>query len=63
MGQRHGSWVSDDVTSPCIDAGDPASGLLGEPSTGPQGVAVVNTRVDMGVYGGTAEASLAPTNP
>jgi beta propeller repeat protein len=57
------SWVSDDVTSPCIDAGDPAADLLGEPVTAPQGEAVVNTRIDMGVYGGTAEASLAPANP
>ena len=44
------SWVQDDVTSPCIDAGDPA-GLIGwEPF--PNG-AVIN----MGAYGGTAEAS------
>jgi len=44
------SWVQDDMTSPCIDAGDPA-GLIGwEPF--PNG-AVVN----MGAYGGTTEAS------
>ena len=44
------SWVSDDVTSPCIDAGDPASALLGEPLTSPidSTAAVVNTRIDMG---------------
>jgi beta propeller repeat protein len=53
------SWVADDVTSPCIDAGDPAAELLAEPLTSP-GDAVVNARLDMGVYGGTAEASLAP---
>jgi beta propeller repeat protein len=58
-----GSWVSDDVTSPCIDAGDPAAELLAEPLTAPQGGAAVNSRVDMGLYGGTAEASLAPANP
>jgi len=57
------SWVSDEATSPCIDAGDPASALLGEPLTAPQSDAVINARIDMGVYGGTAEASLAPTNP
>jgi len=50
------SWVSDAVTSPCIDAGDPASPLGDETMT----ELYSNTRIDMGVYGGTAEASLAP---
>lgn len=58
-----GSWVSDEATSPCIDAGDPASELLDEPLTAPQADAIVNARIDMGAYGGTAEASLAPANP
>jgi hypothetical protein len=44
------SWVLDDVTSPCIDAGDPMSPIGLEPF--PNG-GVVN----MGAYGGTAEAS------
>ena len=44
------SWVKDDVTSPCIDAGDPASPIGLEPF--PNG-GIIN----MGVYGGTAEAS------
>jgi len=44
------SWVKDDVTSPCIDAGDPASPIGLEPF--PNG-----GRVNMGAYGGTAEAS------
>jgi len=44
------SWVVDDVTSPCIDAGDPMSPIGLEPF--PNG-GVIN----MGVYGGTAEAS------
>jgi len=44
------SWVVDDVTSPCIDAGDPNSLVGDEPE--PNG-----GRVNMGVYGGTAEAS------
>jgi beta propeller repeat protein len=60
---RTRSWVSDAVTSPCIDAGDPASPLLNEPVTitqQPGGEQYVNTRIDMGVYGGTAEASLTP---
>lgn len=47
---RTWSWVKDDVTSPCIDAGDPASpiGLESFPNGG-----IIN----MGAYGGTAEAS------
>jgi len=44
------SWVIDDVTSPCIDAGDPMSPIGPEPF--PNG-GIVN----MGAYGGTAEAS------
>jgi len=44
------SWVQDDVTSPCIDAGDPNSPIGYEPF--PNG-GVIN----MGAYGGTAEAS------
>lgn len=43
-------WVKDDVTSPCIDAGDPNSPIGLEPF--PNG-----GRVNMGAYGGTAEAS------
>jgi parallel beta-helix repeat protein len=53
---RSKSWVSDVVTSLCIDAGDPASPILDETMT----ELYANTRIDMGVYGGTAEASLAP---
>jgi len=44
------TWVQDDVTSPCIDAGDPATSFEHEPA--PNG-AVIN----MGAYGGTVEAS------
>lgn len=44
------SWVIDNVTSPCIDAGDPNSPLGDEPE--PNG-----GRINMGAYGGTAEAS------
>ncbi len=47
------SWVIDDVTSPCIDAGDPNSPVASEPL--PNG-GIVN----MGAYGGTAEASKSP---
>jgi hypothetical protein len=42
-------WVRDDVTSPCIDAGDPLSPKGYEPF--PNG-GIIN----MGAYGGTAEA-------
>lgn len=44
------AWVLDNVTSPCIDAGDPNSPVGPEPF--PNG-----GRVNMGVYGGTCEAS------
>jgi len=46
------SWVKDDVTSPCIDAGDPNSDWSKEPW--PHG-----ERINMGAYGGTAEASMS----
>jgi hypothetical protein len=42
-------WVLDEVTSPCIDAGDPNSPVGDEPE--PNG-----GRVNMGAYGGTSEA-------
>jgi predicted outer membrane repeat protein len=42
-------WVQDEVTSPCIDAGDPNSPVGDEPQ--PNG-----GRVNMGAYGGTNEA-------
>jgi hypothetical protein len=44
------SWVVDVVTSPCIDAGDPNNPIGSEPF--PNG-----GRINMGAYGGTAEAS------
>jgi len=44
------NWVIDSVTSPCIDAGDPNNPIADEPF--PNG-----GRVNMGAYGGTAEAS------
>jgi hypothetical protein len=43
-------WIQDEVTSPCIDAGDPMSPIGLEPF--PNG-----GFVNMGAYGGTAEAS------
>ncbi|MBC8217929.1 MAG: right-handed parallel beta-helix repeat-containing protein, partial [Planctomycetes bacterium] len=47
------TWIVDSVISPCIDAGDPTSpiGLETSPNAG---------RINMGAYGGTAEASKSP---
>ena len=47
------AWVKDDVTSPCIDAGDPLSPVMYEPH--PRGCII-----NMGAYGGTEEASKSP---
>jgi hypothetical protein len=46
------SWVQDVLTSPCIDAGNPASDWTAEPA--PNG-----GRINMGAYGGTPQASLS----
>jgi len=43
-------WVTDSVTSPCIDAGNPASPYDNEPSF-PRG------QIEMGAYGNTPQAS------
>ncbi len=50
------SWVIDASTSPCIDAGNPGCPLGDEPND------VNNVRINMGAYGGTAEASKSPAN-
>jgi hypothetical protein len=50
------SWVTDAVTSPCIDAGNPGCPLGDEPSN------ANNVRINMGAYGGTAEASKTPAD-
>ena len=54
-GSWHGGvWQSDDASSPCIDAGDPAdSRWVFEPV--PNG-----GRLNVGAYGGTAQASRTP---
>ena len=49
-----GSWVLDVVTSRCVDAGNPGS-LLEDEVFG-----VFNRRINIGAYGGTAEASKTP---
>ena len=47
---NEGRWTRDEVTSPCIDAGNPNSPVGYEPF--PNG-----GRINMGAYGGTSEAS------
>lgn len=47
------TWVVDTVTSHCIDAGNPTDNIEDEPL--PHG-----GRINMGAYGGTAQASLSP---
>ena len=47
---NEGRWTEDDLTSPCIDSGDPNSPIQHEPF--PNG-GIIN----MGAYGGTSEAS------
>jgi parallel beta-helix repeat protein len=46
------NWIQDNVTSPCIDVGDPNSDWTAE--LWPHG-----KRINMGAYGGTAEASMS----
>jgi len=56
-------WDYDDVTSRCIDAGNPGSPLEGELLSvpdDPNDIWGENIRIDMGAYGGTLEASMAP---
>ena len=48
-------WVQDDLTSPCVDAGDPNSALVAE--LWPHG-----NRVNIGAYGNTAQASWSLSN-
>ena len=54
-------WTWDDVTSPCIDAGNPGCALgdelLSVPDD-PNNEWGENLRINMGAYGGTAEASM-----
>ena len=45
-----GTWILDEVTSPCVDTGDPGSGVGEEPM--PNG-----ERINIGAYGGTEQAS------
>ena len=54
IGRWNGSaWVKDNVTSPCIDEGDPEDDYSKEPE--PNG-----DRINIGAYGNTKEASKSP---
>ena len=58
------SWTYDNVTSRCIDAGDPDLSLGDEPMSvprDPDNIYGVNHRINMGAFGGTAQASLPPS--
>jgi hypothetical protein len=47
------TWITDDVTSPCIDAGNPTDPVESEPV--PHG-----DIINLGAYGGTSQASKSP---
>jgi len=49
------TWVQDELTSPCIDAGDPNSDCLAE-------LWPHDKRINMGAYGGTEQASMSLSN-
>ena len=49
------TWVRDELTSPCIDAGDPNSDWLVE-------LWPHDKRINMGAYGGTNQASMSLSN-
>jgi probable HAF family extracellular repeat protein/predicted outer membrane repeat protein len=56
-------WDYDEVTSRCIDAGNPGSPLRGELLTippDPHHIWGRNLRINMGAYGGTPQASMPP---
>jgi parallel beta-helix repeat protein len=56
-------WHYDEMTSPCIDAGNPGfplnDELLNMPD-GPSNLWGANLRINMGCYGGTEQASIPP---
>jgi len=58
-------WDYDQLTSPCIDAGNPGWPLEDELLTvpgDPNNEWAINLRINMGAYGGTACASMPPHN-
>jgi hypothetical protein len=57
------SWTWDEVTSLCIDTGDPSLPLGNEPMSiprDPNNEYGINRRINMGAYGGTCQASMPP---
>jgi len=61
--QGKNQWTWDEVTSRCIDAGNPGTDLADEPLTldvDPLNRFGWNLRINMGAYGGTAQASMPP---
>ena len=59
------SWTWDDVTSRCIDAGDPCMPLGDEPLSvprDPNNLYGENRYINMGAFGGTCQASMPPLN-
>jgi hypothetical protein len=58
-----GGWTRDSVTSPCVDYGNPGTPLGNEPLTLPVDPCNTwgqNLRINMGAYGRTSQASMAP---
>jgi len=53
---KAGGWVYDELTSPCIDAGNPGSPL------GDELADANNVRLNIGAFGGTTEASMPPAD-
>lgn len=59
------TWIFDPVTSRCIDAGNPGYPLRNELMSAPNDTEndyAINVRINMGAYGGSDQASLAPYN-
>jgi parallel beta-helix repeat protein/predicted outer membrane repeat protein len=60
---QSGTWTYDAISSPCLDAGEPASPLGDEPLSAPRDLSYeygINLRINMGAYGGTCQASIPP---
>ncbi len=53
---EHDVWVLDEITSPCVDGGDPTADYSGEPMAN-------GGRINMGAYGGTAYGSMSEMRP
>jgi len=59
------AWTYDYLTSRCIDAGNPGYPIANEPKIVPNDLKNdfgANRRINMGAFGGTNQASMAPTD-